>query len=325
MGRVHGHYPYPFHRNAGGLREERTSGAKAGGLFRVCDGTAEAVPFPDLCFVNRSCRATCDVSGIPPDAVTFRAGYPALETPGYFRVSFRDRGGSPSRQRQWLAQAHGGFRVACGFEEVPGFFVGFVFLGVAAGGEEEVAAEADDDYGGEDVPDVFEDDVDGEEVDLVAGVILAAAGFDGDDVSAVGAGDGGLDLDAEEVAVAFDGAVVAGGVSPGFGDVEAALGDASHEDEFGPFAAMFGVLDDDAAAAVEWEDLFGGAVCGAVVASRFLGACILALRFLASRFPVARFLVTRFLVTHFLVTHGFGPKHKRRKPGGCAFGSLRKF
>jgi hypothetical protein len=29
MGRVHAHYPYPFHRNAGGRREERTSGAKA--------------------------------------------------------------------------------------------------------------------------------------------------------------------------------------------------------------------------------------------------------------------------------------------------------
>ena len=150
--------------------------------------------------------------------------------------------------------------MACGFEEVPGFFVGFVFLGVAAGVEHEVAATDSDQGGGEDVPDVFRDDVDGEEVHLVASVELAAAGLEADDVSAVEAGDGGFDLDAEEVAAAFDGAVVAGGVSPGLGDVEAALGDAGHEDEFGPFAAMFGVFDDDAAAAVEWEDLFGGAV-----------------------------------------------------------------
>ena len=184
------------------------------------------------------------------------------------------------------------------FEEVPGFFVGFVFLGVAAGVEHEVAATYGDQGGGEDVPDIFGDDVDGEEIDLVSGVELAAAGFEAADVSAVEAGDGGFDLDAEEVAVAFDGAVVAGGVSPGFGDVEAALGDAGHEDEFGPFAAMFGVFDDDAAAAVEWEDLFGAAFCGFVVASRFRGACLLAARVLALRFLAARFPVTHLLVTH---------------------------
>jgi len=123
-----------------------------------------------------------------------------------------------------------------------------------------VAAEGDYDFGGEDVPDVFEDYEDGEEVDLVGGVVLAAAGFDGDDVSAVGAGDGGFDLDAEEMSAAFDGDVVAGGVSPGLGDVESALGGAGHEVEFGPLAAMFGVLDDDATAAVGWESLFCASV-----------------------------------------------------------------
>jgi hypothetical protein len=149
--------------------------------------------------------------------------------------------------------------VASGFEEVPGFFVGFVFLGVAAGGEQEIAAEDGDDFGGKDIPDIFWDYVDGEEIDLVAGVVVVA-GLDGDDISVELAGDGGFNLDTEEVAVAFDGAVVAGGVSPGLGDAEAALGNAGHENEFGPFAAMFRVFDDDAAAAVEWEDLFGAAV-----------------------------------------------------------------
>jgi hypothetical protein len=33
VGRVHARYSYPFHRNAVGRREERTSGAKAGVLF----------------------------------------------------------------------------------------------------------------------------------------------------------------------------------------------------------------------------------------------------------------------------------------------------
>src|ERR1019366_2185338 len=136
---------------------------------------------------------------------------------------------------------------------------------------------------GEDVPDVFGDNVDGEEVDLVAGVVLAAAGFDGADVSAVLAGDGGFDLDAEEVSVALDGDVVTGGVSPGLGDVEAAFGDAGHEIQFGPFAAMFGVFDDDATSAMGWESLVGDEFAGA-------------------------FLDCRFLATRLLVTHGVGPK-----------------
>lgn len=74
-----------------------------------------------------------------------------------------------------------------------------------------MAAEGDDDFGGEDVPDVFEDDEDGEEVDLEAGVESAAAGPDGTDISsAVPSGDGGFDLDAEEMAAALDGDIVAG-------------------------------------------------------------------------------------------------------------------
>ena len=137
---------------------------------------------------------------------------------------------------------------------MPGFFVGGVFLAWVAGGEQEVAAEDGDDFGGEDIPDVFGDDVDGEEVHLVVGVVLAA-GLDGDDVSVELAGDGGFDLDAEESSAALDGAVVAGGVAPGLGDVKAPFGRAGHEDQFGPFAAMFGVFDDDATTAVRGQSL----------------------------------------------------------------------
>lgn len=42
-------------------------------------------------------------------------------------------------------------------QEVPGFFVRFVFLASAAGGEEKVALDDDHDWGGKDIPDVFED------------------------------------------------------------------------------------------------------------------------------------------------------------------------
>jgi hypothetical protein len=179
---------------------------------------------------------------------------------------------------------------------VPGFFVGGVFLALAAGGEEEVAAEGDYYFGGEDVPDVFGDDVDGEEVDLAAGVGALAAGLDSDDVSAALASCGGLDLDAEEMAVAFDGDVVAGGVSPRLGDVEAALGDAGHEDEFGPLAAMFWVFDDDAAAAKELCAFVGDDSSGAV---------------LAFRFSVTHCRARRFLVTHSLVTHWIRPQNTK--------------
>ncbi len=72
-------------------------------------------------------------------------------------------------------------------------------------------------FGGDDVPDVGFDYVGGDEVHLVAGVGDAVVG----DVAFVGASAFvfcALDLDAEEVAVAFDGEVVAGHVSPGLGD-----------------------------------------------------------------------------------------------------------
>jgi hypothetical protein len=98
--------------------------------------------------------------------------------------------------------------------------------------------------GGNDVPDVGFDYVGGDEVDLVLGVGDAVVG----DVAFVGASAfvfGAFDLDAEEVAVVFDGEVVAGHVSPGLGDAESVLGGAGHEAQFGPLAPEFGVLDVD--------------------------------------------------------------------------------
>ncbi len=102
-------------------------------------------------------------------------------------------------------------------EKTPGFEVALVLLALAAGGEHEVAFEGDEYGGGHDVPGVFEDDVDGEEIHLAAGVVLAAAGADAANVSVAEAGYGGFDLDAQEVSVVFDGDIVALGVSPGLG------------------------------------------------------------------------------------------------------------
>jgi hypothetical protein len=114
-------------------------------------------------------------------------------------------------------------------EKIPGFEVTLVFLALAAGGEHEVAFEGDDYGGGHDVPGVFENDVDGEEIDLAASVVLAAAGADAANVSVAEAGYGGFDLDAEEASVVFNGDIVTLGVSPGLGDAESVFGGAGHE------------------------------------------------------------------------------------------------
>ena len=108
---------YPFHRNAGGRREERTSGAKALSegkgfigaeraappksefsvngkarvVLRACDGAAEAAAFRICAARIVLVRLRAMFQASLRDAVTFRAGHPALETPGYFRMSLRDK------------------------------------------------------------------------------------------------------------------------------------------------------------------------------------------------------------------------------------------
>ena len=84
------------------------------------------------------------------------------------------------------------------------------------GGEEDVGLVVGGGEG-EDVEGVGGDYVGGEEVDLGWGVgdaVVVEVAFVG--VSAME--DGAFDLDAEEVAVVFDGEVVAGHVFPGLGD-----------------------------------------------------------------------------------------------------------
>lgn len=108
----------------------------------------------------------------------------------------------------------------------------------------------------DDVPDIFRDDVEGEEVDLggeVGASRRLAGGSAGDGVAEVGAGsaawfhgrehDGGLDLHPLEASAVLDDEVVAGGVAPGLGDGESVMGGAGHELQLDPLAAFFGMDD----------------------------------------------------------------------------------
>jgi hypothetical protein len=64
---------------------------------------------------------------------------------------------------------------------------------------------------------------------------------------------------------------------------------------------MFGVFDDDAAAAVGWKDFVGDEFAGAVTASRFPG----------TRFLETGLRATRFCRTRFGATHWFGLKTQK--------------
>jgi len=110
-----------------------------------------------------------------------------------------------------------------GIEEAPGFAVFFEHgFGLAAGGGIEADAFAlSDGLDGDDVPDVFGDNVADEEVDFFAGVDLAVGSGGFDAVAVFGVEGGGFDLDAEESVMEVDDGVVAVTVSPGDGDAEA--------------------------------------------------------------------------------------------------------
>ena len=125
-----------------------------------------------------------------------------------------------------------------------------VFFEHGAGGAAGVGIEADafavsDGLDGDDVPDVFRDDVGDEEVDFFAGIDFAAGSGGFDAVAGFGVEGGGFDLNAEESAAEFDDGVVAVAVSPGDADGEAEIGGAGEEGGFGGFsAALAGGLGD---------------------------------------------------------------------------------
>ncbi len=90
---------------------------------------------------------------------------------------------------------------------------------------------------GDDVPDVFGDDVANEEVDFFAGIDFAAGPGGFDAIAGFGVESGGFDLDAEESVVEFDYGIVAVAVSPRDADAEAEMSGAGEEGGFGGFSA----------------------------------------------------------------------------------------
>jgi len=154
-----------------------------------------------------------------------------------------------------------------GIEEAPGFAVFFEGgAGLAAGvGIEADAFALSDGLDGDDVPDIFGDDVGDEEVDFFAGIDFAAGSGGFDAVASFGVEGGGFDLDAEESVVEFDDGVVAVAVSPGDENGEAEMGGAGEEGGFGGFSATLagglgGGVEGDGFGVREWLDQDCGGV-----------------------------------------------------------------
>jgi len=126
-------------------------------------------------------------------------------------------------------------------EEAPGFAV---FFEHGAGLTACVGIEADafavcDGRDGNDVPEVFRDDVGDEEIDFGGGVDLAVGSGGFDAVAGFRVAGGGFDLHAEESAVEFDDRIVAVAVSPRKADAESEVGGAREKGGLGGFSTTF--------------------------------------------------------------------------------------
>jgi hypothetical protein len=123
-------------------------------------------------------------------------------------------------------------------QKVPGFAVVFEDRPGVVGGEVEPLASGDGERGGNDVSEITGDDVNGDEVEVVSGVVSAGTA-QAAAVALLSVAHGGLDLNADKESFMFDGEVVMLGLAPGFVDGEAVLGGAGHEAHFCPLAARF--------------------------------------------------------------------------------------
>jgi hypothetical protein len=133
-----------------------------------------------------------------------------------------------------------------GIEEAPGLAVSFEegAGGTASGGIKADTFAVADGLDGNDVPEIFGDDVGREEIDFGGGVDLAIGSGGFDAIAVLGVSGGGFDLNAKEAAIEFDDGVVAVAVSPGKADGEAESRGAGEESSFGGFsAALAGVGD----------------------------------------------------------------------------------
>ncbi len=130
-------------------------------------------------------------------------------------------------------------------QQVPGFQVAEIAVLALVGVKKDGVPGPLYSGSGNDVPEVFGDDVEGEEIDLVGGIAfhlpsrrprdcvahVRLARFPG----------GGFHLHTVEYAVGFHNEIVAGGIAPGFGDGEPVGGGAGHELQLDPLAAPLGV------------------------------------------------------------------------------------
>src|ERR1700733_12096192 len=84
-------------------------------------------------------------------------------------------------------------------------------------------------FGGEDIPNIFGEDIDGEVVDLFRGIGGLTEGVELAKVTASQPHLGGLDLHTQKAAILLDHHVVARRLTPGLGYVEAHAGSDGHE------------------------------------------------------------------------------------------------
>jgi len=110
---------------------------------------------------------------------------------------------------------------------------------------------------GDDIPDIFGDDVADEEVDFFTCIDFAVGSGGFDAVAGFGVEGGGFDLDAKESVIEFDDGVVAVAVSPGDEDAEAEGGGAGEEGGFGSFSATLagglgGGVEGDSGGLADW-------------------------------------------------------------------------
>lgn len=131
-------------------------------------------------------------------------------------------------------------------EEAPGFAVFFEegAGGTASGGIKSDPFAIANGLDGNDVPEIFGDEVGGEKVDFGGSIDLAIGSGGFDAIAVLGISGGGFDLHAKEAAIEFNDGVVAVAVSPREADSEAERCGAGEECGFCGFsAALAGVGD----------------------------------------------------------------------------------
>jgi len=128
---------------------------------------------------------------------------------------------------------------------MPGFLVASVLVFRLGWREDnETHPPFKDPPGRNDVPDVLRDDISGQKIELTA--IVGTPSRVRVHTANVAAGGipipGGFDLNPQKASASFDHDVLAGGISPSFGNSQAMSCGFCHELQFGPFADLFSIL-----------------------------------------------------------------------------------